>query len=428
MTLMDLFDRLKQPWKLRLAAVHVQHGIRGREALLDEAFVCDACRRNGIPFYSLRTDARNYSRLRKVSLETGCRDLRYAFLRSVLDRTGFERMAVAHHADDQAETILLNLVRGAGLRGLGGMLPFRGKIIRPLLFATREEIGAYLLDRGLAYRTDRSNRDQTFRRNRMRWSVLATLKQNFGNHVVSSICRAGSAASEAAQAIEGDASKRLHRMIAGSKSNEIELDIHRFLNYFKGIQKEILIQLFQNTPFIQARPTFYELERMLELIQNRKSGALLNLGDGVSVVKSGNRLVWKKNTHQGSARAVEIGRSIDLEEAGIRFTSVIGTWNPRQKVEHGNPNTAFLDCDVVKPPFTLRYFQPGDWFVPLGMKGKKKLQDFFVDLKIPVYRRSRIPLFVSDDAIAWICGLRVDERFKVTARTKRVLTLVATDI
>ncbi len=428
MTLMDLFFRLRHPWRLQVAAVHVQHGIRGNEAEMDEAFVGEASRQYGFPFFSLYTDARNYSRLKKVSLETGCRELRYAFLGSVLDRTDYVRIAVAHHADDQAETILLNLVRGSGLKGLGGMLPRRGNIIRPLLFAPREEIEAYSRSRGIVFRTDRTNRDQAFRRNRMRWRVLAPLKRNFGDHVVSSICRAGLAATEASQVIEHEASKRFHRLITCSRSNEIELDIHLFLNYFKGIQKEILIQLFQSALFIQTRTSFHELERVLDLAENGKSGAVLNLGSGVSIVKSGNRLVWKKESNRLPVHAVEIGRNMDLDEAGIRFASTVMKWYPGKPIKHDDPGTAFLDYDVLNPPFFLRYFQRGDWFMPLGMEGKKKLQDFFVDQKIPVYRRSQIPLFISNGDIAWICGFRVDERFKVTARTKRVLMLATTNI
>lgn len=433
MTLMDLMVSVRSSWNLCLWAVHVQHGIRGRSAETDEAFVNETCLRWGIPFISLKTDAAAYSRVKKISLETGARELRYAFFQSILDRLSLDRLALGHQADDQAETILLNLVRGAGLKGLGGMLPIRGRIIRPLLFSTREEIEEYVRQKKIDFRTDETNRDIRFRRNRMRWNVLGNLKKNFGGHVSVSICRAGIAVSEAEAVIHHEANHLLGRMVSYPTSDvlplsgtpdEIALDIHQFLNYFKGIQKSILIQIFQMFGPLQRLPSYHEIERILELVQTGRNGAAIQLGNGISVVKSDCRLVWKK-ARNGSKDifAVEIGRKIEIVHTGFALSSETIEWKSNRRIPQNNTHQAYLDWDQLQPPFQVRFFRPGDWFIPLGMKGKKKLQDYFVDMKIPKDRRSEIPLFLSKGRIAWVCGCRMDERFKIRKQTKNALKL-----
>ncbi|HEX9934687.1 MAG TPA: tRNA lysidine(34) synthetase TilS [bacterium] len=421
--LLDLFVSVRDSWRLRLAAVHLEHGIRGREAERDETFVGRICRQYGIPLVSVQADAPTYCKKNRLSLETGSRNLRYHVFQDARERLGFGRLALAHHADDQAETILLNLVRGAGLRGLGGMRALRGPIIRPLLFATREEIDAYIRRRRLPFRIDSTNSDTHLRRNRMRLKILDGIKRHFGPHTVRTIGRAGMAAAEAEEILDWLASEALSHVQPRHSKDEITLDIHPFLQYFKGVRKAVLIRLFENASFIMRRPGYEELERILNLIEHGESGSAVFIEPSAVAIKSGQCLVLAKRRGEPRSVTVHVGKTVDLRDIGVQFISEYMDWNPGMSIPRDNPDVAFLDGDATKPPFILRFFRQGDWFVPLGMKGKKKLHDFFVDAKIPNVRRRHIPLFVANGSIAWITGLRLDERFKVTKMTRRILKL-----
>jgi tRNA(Ile)-lysidine synthase len=423
MALLDLFSMIRKSWSLRLAAAHVQHGIRGEEAEDDEAFVAATCRHYGLPFLSAATDAPSYCRTCRVSLETGSRLLRHSILTTFASRLCFDFIALAHQADDQAETILLNLIRGAGLRGMAGMRARRDMFVRPLLFATRQEIEIHCRMRKLFYRMDSTNLDTSFRRNRMRWRILSNLKHEFGEHVTGSICRAGDAVREAESVMEHHAIRAFRKTVRQISPDEIALDIHQFLQYFKGIQKAVLIHLFEAVPFIGRRPGRIELERLLWLAEYGKSGSGFPLARAVVVVKSGFSLIIQRKHGRGPVVPVEIGRPVVFQEAEIRFTSKMVPWHKDKTVVRNNPNVAFLDGEAAEPPYALRQYRPGDWFIPLGMTGKKKLHDFFIDQKVPNYRRNHIPLFTVNRGIAWVGGLRLDERFKVTGKTKRVLKL-----
>jgi tRNA(Ile)-lysidine synthase len=421
--LLDLFSLIREPWSLSLAAAHVQHGIRGREAEEDEAFVAGACRRYGLPFLSMAADAPSFSRDRRISLETGSRQIRQAVLASFAGRLAFDAVALAHQADDQAETILLNLVRGSGLRGMAGMRPRRDLFVRPLLFAAREEIESYCRNRKLAYRTDSTNSDIVFSRNRMRWHILSNLKKEFGNHVAGAVCRAGEAVREAETVVDQAALRAFRRSIRRISPDEIALDIYQFLQYFKGIRKAVLIRLFETIPSIGRRPNRIELNRVLWLAEHGKSGAVFPVNQSVSVVKSGRTLVFHGMRALNAEVPVDVGRSVLFHEAGIRITSQSLPWDPEKSFPRDNPNVVLLDADAAAPPYAVRPCKKGDWFIPLGMTGKKKLHDFFIDSKVPRHRRERVPLFTSNRRIAWVAGMRLDDRFKVTDKTNRVLKL-----
>ena len=194
---MDLFLSNRLSWDLTLGVAHVNHGLRGKMADKDELFVRDLVHRNGLPFYHKKEDVRTYAMKNKISIEEGAREVRYKFLYALLDRLNYDRLALGHHANDQAETILMNLVRGSGLRGMGGMRPTRDRVIRPLLFVSRGTVESYAVERSLDFVEDASNRDRKFLRNRIRWDVIPVLENASGHQVVSPICRTGDACQEA---------------------------------------------------------------------------------------------------------------------------------------------------------------------------------------------------------------------------------------
>ena len=421
--LLDLFLRIQSRWDIRLAVVHVNHSLRGREADQDEVFVKDLAQTRRLLFFSHKEDVKQFARVNRLSLEEGAREVRFRFFDSVLNRLCFNKVALGHHANDQAETILMNLMRGSGLRGLGGIRPARGRVIHPLLFASRKEIESYADGVGLGYVVDRSNRDLRFLRNRMRWDVIGDLERIVGPHVVSTICRTGMATIEAETFLNHSAVEARRQIVIIDSPNEIVLDIGKFLHYFKAIQKMVLIQVLGEVSVPQQRVRYVDIDRILALVEAGRSGGVVEVGNGVRVVRSGNTLAFLNKNPSVMSREVLVGQTMMLSDVGVRFRSTLLRNIDENIVFTDDRRTEYVDYDSLTYPLVLRSFQPGDWFIPLGMNGKKKLHDFFIDEGIPNYRRSSVPILIAETDIVWITGHRIDDRFKVTPKSDHVLKL-----
>lgn len=422
--LLDLCLRVRSWVDLTLAIAHVNHGLRGRLADRDEAFVRDLSRIQGLPFYSIKVNAKKYSKIQKLSPEEGAREVRFRFLESLLNRLEFDRLALGHQANDQAETILMNLLRGSGLRGLGGIRPKRDRIIHPLLFASRKEIESYAENQGLIFVDDASNRDRHFLRNKIRWDVIGKLEKLMGSRVVSSICRTGKLASETEEFLESMALKARRQITVSETSSEIVLDIPKFLHYTDAVQKTLIIQILEES-FPQKRIRSSEILRILCLAEEGRSGGVVELENDVRVVRSRDDLAFVKKRPSLPQTPILVGQVVDLDDVGVRFRSSLFRKNEEDILFSKDSTVEYIDYDALTFPLALRSYYPGDWFIPLGMGGKKKLHDFFVDEGIPVYRRSSVPLLVGGENILWIVGHRIDDRFKVTEKTDRILKVEA---
>jgi tRNA(Ile)-lysidine synthase len=425
--LFHLFLIIKNKWNLSLAVIHVNHGWRGKNADLDEAFVRELARKNRLICYSQKVDARGYAIKHKLSPEEGARVVRFKYFNDIINRTNYDLLALAHHADDQAETILMNMIRGTGIRGLGGIYPRREKIIHPLLFATREQIENYVNINGLKYVTDKSNLDTRYLRNRIRLNIISKLKQDIGQHIVSTFCRTGDAARETQTYLENESNHLKQQVICCESKNEIVLDIDKFLDYFKIIQKTLIIQIIDQILLNTRRINSKTIERILQLAENGRSGNILKLGIDLTVIRSGNKLIFTRLDNNPLRKiTVKVGEPVNLSNIGIKFQSTNMELNKYDVVFSDNRNIEYLDFDKINFPLHLRPVRNGDWFIPLGMHNKKKLQDFFIDERIPNYQRARVPLLTSSDHILWVVGLRIDDRYKITCKTKNILKVEIT--
>ena len=337
-----------------------------------------------------------------------------------MDRLKYDRVALGHQKNDQAETILMNLIRGSGLRGLSGMRPKRGRMIRPLLFATREQIQAYAEDRGLDNVDDVSNRDRRFLRNRVRLDVFPVIEQALGRHAVSGFFRSGNICDEAEEYLRYSAREALKEIIISRSEDEIILDIYKFLSYFKVVQKYVFFQIFEEE-FSQEEINHFKIDRLLRLTEEGRSGGFLELAHGGRVMKSRNRLVFLRKHPSIPEIPIPVGQQLNLSDIGLQFSSELLERKEDKIVFTSERGIEYLDYDTISFPMHLRSFRQGDRFIPLGMTQKKKLHDFFIDEKIPVYRRNSIPLLVGEGEIIWVVGHRISDRFKVTGKTKKVL-------
>ena len=423
--MVDLFMRIRDSWGLSLAVAHVHHGLRGRAADRDETFVRDLAVRSGLRFYSVWADVPGVARRQHVSDEMAGRDIRFQSFERWMDRAGYNRTALGHQADDQAETILFHLLRGTGIRGLRGIPSRRGRFIHPMLTFTRGALEAYALSRSIQHVEDASNRSRHYTRNRLRRDILPRLEAAVGASVIQTICRTGSAMEELEAFVVETAQRAAKRVLRATPDGEILLDIDPFLRYFIAIRKAILIQVLEGFSASSGSVDHHVLERVHLLSVSGRSGSTVSCGQGVTAVRSGKTLVFHRTRELIHSGIVTMNGMTRLDPHRVlradRFP------RSEQRIEFsGDGRREFLDYDSLPGPLSVRTPRPGDRFIPLGMCQKKKLHDFFIDEGVPNYRRAEVPLLVSGDEIIWIMGYRIDERYRITDGTKVVLRVEIT--
>ncbi|MGH7255248.1 MAG: tRNA lysidine(34) synthetase TilS [Nitrospirales bacterium] len=428
--LLSMLQGLAPSEPLTLGAVHVNHGLRGEESDADAAFVAALCARWGIELTCERLSPEDLlSSSKGRSLQEVARDARYRVLERTAIAQGAQRIALGHTADDQAETLVMWMLRGAGPRGLSGMPAARRPwLIRPLLPITREEVLAYLETCGLNYRTDSSNLKPTYLRNRIRQEVLPALKR-FNPSLLKTLGRQADILREEDRCLEAWTDRELARL-AQPQHSDLLLDREEFLTLPLAIQRRAVRTLVTRMSGLVRGPGFAAVSGVLSRVVRGASGSRRLVGD-VEFIREYDRL--RVTRERGTDRPTRRSVTVPVPST-VRWplgTHAIQTLAvrvvPRDKpVPDPMPapsNTcALIDADRLGAPLRLRTWEPGDVFQPLGMGGRrKKLQDLFTDIKLPRRERERVPVLVAPEGILWIVGYRVDHRFAASPETKRVL-------
>ena len=392
------------------------------EAIEEENFVRELAEKYSLPFYSERIEVAK--KLRKgETLEEGARRIRYDFLRRAGERFSANKIALGHNADDLVETVLLNLIRGTGIRGLRGIPPVRkeGSItfIRPLIEIWREEITQYLKERNIPYMIDRSNLSLEFTRNKIRHRVIPLLEE-INPKVKLAIHRLGEIAGEINSFIEDEVRKGKEKILVGKSESSLLLDIKRLFAFHPALQKEIIRSvLAEFTNYEMGRE---EIERILEV---GRSGGAITLPGKIDVRRVGDVLQFKKGKESKIEYEIplNIPGSTSIPEVGVRIEAEI--IEGQHLVKDASCREVTLDMEGIKGRLIARNWRKGDRFIPLGMRNEKKLQDIFVDKKIPREERGRIPIICDEEGIIWVVGVAISERVKVGEGTRRVLYLRA---
>ena len=414
--------RLKGRLRCRLRACHIYHGLRGEEAEADAKHAAACARSLGVACAVKRTEVASFAKSAKLSLEDAARRLRYRLLLEQAERAGASRVATGHTADDQAETVLLNLLRGTGVDGLAGIPPVRSDIIRPLLDVTRAEVEAYCLENKLAYRLDSSNLDVAFTRNRIRHQLLPVLREIQPN-VVSALCRLAEIA-RGENEVMGSLAGRLIERLGQEEGGALVMGILTLSALPAGLQRRVLRAAIERVRGDLLDVDMERTEAVLELVRDGRTGAVIELPGGVRVARG-----YDAVTIAGPAAAVpsrlhsewvlSVPGALDIPALGVSLTAR----RSRAARPPDSPNVAALDADTLGSTLEVRTWRAGDRFVPLGMSRSKKLQDFFVDKHVPRRERAHIPLVLSGDQIVWVVGHRISDRHKVTDRTRRTVRL-----
>jgi len=418
--MLDVLAREAETLGLQIIVAHFNHQLRGEESDGDEEYVAQLARHYGFEFYVERSPTGEYARHHKLGIQEAARKLRYAFFGGLLMSSGFDHLATAHNADDNAETVLLNLFRGAGVQGLSGIPVLREdrKIIRPLLFAPRLEIEEYALHEQLVFRKDSSNEKDKYSRNYLRHHVLPLVKEHINPSVVQTLQRSAELFRELEAFLTYSSAQSFDMMVAKRNEEELHLAIPRLKANPVLMQQYIV--LLAGREFAGRQLEYEQVNSILGLTEGL-TGSWVALSRDYVVFRDRENLVFRKTEEPPSFR-VSVKPNHRYEFDRFRFSSETVAGND-VAIGSGDGNVEFLDADKVgEEPLVLRTWEDGDAFVPLGMKATKKISDFFVDEKIPIYEKHHIPILETHAGnVVWVCGYRIDDRFKVTDETRRVI-------
>ena len=389
-------------------AAHCNFHLRGVESDRDEAFCVELCQRLGVELHRAHFNTHEYAELHKVSIEMAARELRYRWFEQLRQDIGAAGICVAHHRDDSVETVLLNLVRGTGLRGLTGIQPRNGYILRPLLCVSRLEIEAFLTEKGQKYVTDSTNLEADVLRNKVRLQVLPLLRE-LNPAVSENIQRTAENLVEAQEVLD---------VILDNYKESNVLEISEIEKY--GSSEYIIFEWLKNYGFNGNQ---------VRQILDAGCGGIVSSAMGYDVLKDRSRLIVEKteNYPQGVRNVTSRpSKRIVVPEEGTYVLDENNTFRVRKCAVYVSkvPHIATLDADKVAFPLTVRRVEEGDWMVPYGMTGRKLLSDLMTDLKMNVFEKRRQLLVVdAQGVIVWAVGLRTDQRAAVRESTVSVWEL-----
>lgn len=417
--LLHVLSGLREEMSLSLYAAYIDHGLRPLETPGEIEFCKGLCKNLGIPLKVRSINVSEYAVKRGLSKQEAARYLRYKAIEEIAAEVKASKIALGHNGDDQVETFFINVLRGTGPAGLSGIPPVRKNIIRPLIERTRSEIQEFLEEGKINYIMDSSNLKKDYLRNWVRLSLIPELKK-VNPSLTETMTRMMYILREEDGYFDILVTKALMRMITRKRKDSIEL----FISPMETIQKVLLRRILRRA-IAEIRGLrqigFIHIEGILDLIKKGKAGDRLYLPDDLRVIKGYSTLIITKEPPIGINKyPLPVPGEVFIKETGIIIKARI--LDGVDDLGDGR-YTLTLDADRTAQDLSIRARQRGDFFYPLGLGKRKKLQDFFVDEKIPRDERDSIPLVLSGNDIIWVTGLRGDERFKVTEHTKRFLRL-----
>ena len=455
--LLRVLERLRTSMGFTLSAVHVEHGIRGRESRQDAEFVQELCERLQVPLRTFPVDAPARAQERHQSLEEAARELRYECFYQACRELKATRLAVAHHGDDCAETMLFHLSRGTGIRGLCGIVPVRRieeqnvDLIRPLLCLTRDEIEGFLQEEGQEYRTDSTNADQNMSRNRIRSQVLPQLRRINPAAVPHMVRTAGymeevcAYMDEMAWNLGKDSVCCVPDM---ENPQEIRIDREKFTKLPKLFQENLLQRLLGELAGSRKDITAVHVEKVLKLFDTQVGRRInlpyrmiaeagyenvclyqkpekcgINEEKNISVNLPDGRKISKKISEEKKT-GLQLDVSGQVQEfSGKQISARVFPFDGKFQQIPEKTYTKWFDYDKIKNTVQIRTRRPGDFLQVRSEGGHKKLKDYLIDSKVPQKQRDALILLAEDSHILWIVGWRISEAYKVTQETKRILEI-----
>jgi tRNA(Ile)-lysidine synthase len=436
--LVHVLRALAPKFSFRVAMAHLNHGLRQDESLRDEAFVITLARQLDLPVHVERQDVRRYQKSHHLSLEEAARQVRYRFYHAVASKFGYEKIALGHHSDDNAELILMFMLRGSGPLGLSGIPPLRDdQIIRPLIDIKRHEIMDFIADKKLDFVKDSSNTDLQHLRNRIRSRLIPQLKLEYNPRIIDSLNRLASILEAEERWIRDLVQPIFEKVIVFANTDQIGLDISSLNQQAIAVRRRLIREAVLRVKGNLRRMALVHVEAALNLAQKGSDSSVLDLPDRIRITRQDDVLLISREAQ--SLRHLAAGplslltpsyeyrlsepAEIFIREADlrIRFSEIPSEqavdWHPSGHEKH----IAYFDMEKIHFPLVIRNFRTGDRFSPLGMSGRQKLKKFFIDHKVSRSARSKCPIVLSRNEIIWVVGHRLDNAVKISPQTRRIL-------
>lgn len=444
--LLHIILSLAQRFSLGVGVAHLNHCLRQKDSDDDAEFVASLARKLDLPCYIKKEDVSKYRHEKKLSLEEAARIIRYRFFESVAEKYMFNKIALGHNADDNAELVIMHLLRGSGPLGISGIPPVRnGKIIRPLIKLTKSEVLEFLAVNELKFVLDKSNNDQRYLRNRIRHHLIPHLKSSYNKRIVKTINRFASIIRSEEEWIDDLIKPIFNKSVLAAENNSVALSISSINELHIAAQRRIIRKAIAEIKGNLRRITFSHIESVISLLNSGNAFGYIDLPDRIWIKRDGDTIsfsrekrllrdLYKKLSDENKLsfeyrilkpeagfKAEIFPRSLLIKELGLNMEfSKIDIEN-LPDIHHAGHNVAFFDMDKLSFPLVLRNFRPGDKFQPLGMSGTQKVKKYFINNKVARAQRTKCLILLSQDKIMWVVGYRIDDYFKVKQSARNIL-------
>ena len=445
--LLHVLHSLSDILHIKLYAIHINHMLRGDEAKADEDYAAAVCLELGVPFFVSYANVAALAKEQGMSVEEAGREARYREFGRYSSVVGASRIAVAHNRNDQAETVLMHIIRGTGTAGLAGMDYIRGNIIRPLLNMERSDIERYCREAGLHPRTDSSNLSGDYTRNRIRLGLLPYINEQFGVNMTDSLVRLSENAAEdnryldaCARQVYQKASvlKEAGRAELGktklNNTGKAELDLGKLRETDPAVRNRVMKLAIANISGSSNGIGSVHYRMLSDLISGGSTGSCAELPNGIRAVLSygilrmfveGSGAGYAEPPVSAFSRSVVIPGTTPVTELGTEISAEVVSSDNIDKCETlgYNPLVQYFDYDRLNRGINIRNRKNGDIFKPFKSNGTRKLKEYLIDIKVPREIRDSIPLVCADNEVVWVIGYKISDKFKVTENTKSILKL-----
>jgi len=422
--LLYILNELKEELGITLVGAHLNHCLRGVESDKDEEYAKTTCENLNIDFYSKKVDVLRISREKNLSCEMAGREIRYEFFEELIVKLKANKVALAHNANDQAETILMRIMRGTGIEGMVGIKPVRdGIYVRPILKLSRKEIEKYCLINNINPRIDKSNLENIYARNKIRLEIIPYMEKNFNKDIIKTLNRLSNIVKKDNEYLKNVSEKEYKKHCEISHQRVIINDSAFSLH-------EAILSRIIRSALLEVNHNLYNFEEVHILsiieLQKHETGKNIMLPQNIIVENSYGNIHIYISIKVDEVNSNEYLLNINEENIIHSLNKVIkiDVIPKQQSMEFtGTDFIKYFDYDKIIQPIVFRYRKDGDRFMPMGMLGNKKIKDLFIDLKIPKSERNEIPLICFGNDIGWVVGYRVSEKFKVSKDTKNIMQI-----
>ena len=419
--LLDLLSRLKKSMRLQLAAVYINHNIRPDAAVKEEAFCRGLCRSRRVKFALVTEDVPALSRRDGTGIEETARDVRYRVFDSLVSQNKYDKVALGHQADDRVETILFRILRGTGRSGLIGMPIRRDKIVRPLFEVTKADILQYLKKRRLNYCVDESNNANTYSRNYIRNRLLVDIREHLNPAVDTALLNLAETAAGEEQYLRQVVDKAVGKAVSFSAGGKLELDLQVYSHYDIWLRRRLLRYCLTEASGAGVAPDKKVVDRLDVLGMSGQGN--VSLPGQVQAVTAEGKLVFYRRSEISFSGELRPEKDCEIEQPKLRFSCRETVYRGGKVARQRRVKQVTLDRNKLTLPLVVRNIRAGDRFVPLGMRGTKKIGDYLTDKKIHRVYRDEIPVVCDIKGIVWLVGVEIADRVKVDRTTRKVLTI-----